>query len=262
MTLSTLRNALLYNPGSVFSNVGALLLWEKGVQQRYALTAIDMKQGQNITPEYIRINPAGKVPVLIHDGRSIPDSLAIAQFLDTHYHHNNDLESMDDKVIATVEQWRRVRVLALWMGKKHPDQDTTALTAQLDQSRQRILDYQQQQQQQQQQEGGNIVEKAYTTRLGMHDDRARVLLDHPTYVHHEQQWRQLLDTTNASLAHQAYVMGNRFTLADIYATSFLFWSIQKVAPPSTVFAHRQWLEQYYYRQLDRNSVKNAFCLSC
>ncbi|CAO3597605.1 unnamed protein product [Absidia cylindrospora] len=245
MTLSILRNALLYNPGSVFSNVGALLLWEKGVQQHYTLTAIDMKQGQNITPEYMRINPAGKVPVLIHNGQSIPDSLAIAQFLDTQY-SSNDLGSMDDKVIATVEQWRRVRVLALWMGKKHPNQDTTTLTAQLNQSRQRVLDYQQQN------SHGDV--DAYNIRLGTHDDRAHVLLDHPTYLHHKQQWRQLLDTTNAMLAHQPYLMGERWTLADIYATSFLFWTIQKVTPPSTIFAHRQSLEQYYYRQLDRNSV--------
>ncbi|KAI8340275.1 hypothetical protein BC941DRAFT_419977 [Chlamydoabsidia padenii] len=239
MSLSKLRNALLYNPGSVFSNVGALLLWEKQVQSRYALTPIDMKQQVNISTEFLRLNPMGKVPVLIHDGQAIPDSFAIAQFLDK----QDELQSHDDKVVAMVERWRNVRVVALWMGKKQPHDDTTQLADQLARQRQQVVDYQQQ-------------GMCYATRLAAHDDRAHILLDHAAYLHHRDTWHRLLDDADRVLANQPYLVHHQFTLADVYATSFLFWYLQKVG--GGLFTGRRYLEHYYYRQLDRTSVRNAF----
>lgn len=240
MSFSTLRHALLYNPGSLFSNVGVLLLCEKGVRSQYALTPIDM-QYENNTAAFLRLNPMGKVPVLIHDGQAIPDTLAIAQFLDP----SNDLFSHDDEAVALVERWRQVRVLALWMGKKSPGQDTTTVEAQLKKAR----------------EG---IDQGETVRLAAHDDRAHVLLSHTAYLHHRQQWQRLLDDSEDALAQHQPFLSNKdcFSLVDIYATSFLFWYLQKVDPSAeTVFTGRRFLEQYYYRQLERTSVRNAFNLS-
>ena len=43
--------------------------------------AIDIKKGNTHTPEFLRINPNGKVPVLVHDGTPIWESAAITLYL-------------------------------------------------------------------------------------------------------------------------------------------------------------------------------------
>jgi glutathione S-transferase len=108
------------------------------------------------------------------------------------------------------------------------------------------------------------IDREATVRLAAHDDRAHILLSHSAYLHHRQQWQRLLDDSEDALAqHQPYLLDrDRFSLVDIYATSFLFWYLQKVDPSAeSVFTGRRRLEQYYYRQLDRSSVRDAFNLS-
>lgn len=43
--------------------------------------AIDLKKGQTHTAEYLRLNPNGKVPLLVHDGTPIWESAAITLYL-------------------------------------------------------------------------------------------------------------------------------------------------------------------------------------
>lgn len=42
---------------------------------------VDLKKGETRTPEFLRINPNGKVPVLVHDGAAIWESAAITLYL-------------------------------------------------------------------------------------------------------------------------------------------------------------------------------------
>lgn len=42
---------------------------------------IDLKKGQTRTPQYLGLNPNGKVPVLVHDGTPIWESVAITLYL-------------------------------------------------------------------------------------------------------------------------------------------------------------------------------------
>lgn len=42
---------------------------------------IDLKKGETRTPEFLRLNPNGKVPVLVHDGTPIWESAAITLYL-------------------------------------------------------------------------------------------------------------------------------------------------------------------------------------
>ena len=41
--------------------------------------------GQNLTPEYVNINPQGLVPTLIDEGSNIPQSIAIIEYLEEKY---------------------------------------------------------------------------------------------------------------------------------------------------------------------------------
>lgn len=42
---------------------------------------VDLKKGETQTPEYLRLNPNGKVPLLVHDGTPIWESAAITLYL-------------------------------------------------------------------------------------------------------------------------------------------------------------------------------------
>lgn len=43
---------------------------------------IDILKGEQFAPEYLKLNPKGVVPTLVHDGIAIPDSTVIIEYLD------------------------------------------------------------------------------------------------------------------------------------------------------------------------------------
>ncbi len=71
----------LYNaPQSICSHKVRFALHAKG--QEFAEHKLDLFSGDQLTPEYLAINPNGLVPTLIHNGANIIDSLVIVQYLD------------------------------------------------------------------------------------------------------------------------------------------------------------------------------------
>lgn len=50
--------------------------------QRFEEHKLDLFSGEQLTPEYLAINPNGLVPTLIHRGANIIDSLVVVQYLD------------------------------------------------------------------------------------------------------------------------------------------------------------------------------------
>ena len=67
-----------YSPMST-ATITDLVLEELGVP--FERVFIDLKKGESHTPEYLRLNPNGKVPVLVHDGTPIWESAAITLHL-------------------------------------------------------------------------------------------------------------------------------------------------------------------------------------
>lgn len=56
---------------------------------------LDLWSGDQLTPEYLAINPNGLVPTLIHKGTNIIDSLVIVQYLDELFPEPNPLVPTD-----------------------------------------------------------------------------------------------------------------------------------------------------------------------
>jgi len=72
---------ILYHHGiSVCSAKARMTLAEKGVEWegRY----VDIREGESHTPEYLRLNPKGVVPTLVHDGHTICESTVICEYVD------------------------------------------------------------------------------------------------------------------------------------------------------------------------------------
>jgi glutathione S-transferase len=61
-------------------------LWGlKEVDADFEFVSVNLLEGEHKRPEYLRINPAGKVPVLIDGDRVIPESAAIVLYLADKY---------------------------------------------------------------------------------------------------------------------------------------------------------------------------------
>ncbi len=60
-----------------------VVLAEKGLS--YELVSIDLAQGEQRKREFLRLNPFGRVPVLVDDDVTVYDSTIIAEYLDDEY---------------------------------------------------------------------------------------------------------------------------------------------------------------------------------
>jgi glutathione S-transferase len=65
---------------------------------------VDMAKGQHKSPEYLAVNPNGKVPTLVDDGFMVWESNAILTYLAAKYPERG-LMPTDPKGLATVQQW-------------------------------------------------------------------------------------------------------------------------------------------------------------
>src|SRR5579885_1773583 len=60
-----------------------IVLAEKGLS--YELVEIDLTQGDQRRPEFRRLNPFGRVPVLVDEDTTVYDSTIIAEYLEDEY---------------------------------------------------------------------------------------------------------------------------------------------------------------------------------
>ncbi len=65
--------------------------------------AINLLKGEQHSEEYLKLNPLGGVPTLVHDGKIIPDSVAIIEYLDQ-VHPNPSLLPRDAYLAARARQ--------------------------------------------------------------------------------------------------------------------------------------------------------------
>jgi len=71
---------LHYHPLSTYSRRVRIALLEKGLQAK--LVELDMVKGAHRAPEYLRLNPYGRVPTLEDDGLVLYESTAILEYLE------------------------------------------------------------------------------------------------------------------------------------------------------------------------------------
>src|SRR5258708_36325681 len=76
-----MQNLVLYNaPQSTCSQRVRFTLHEKNLA--FSELKLDLFSGDQLRPEYLKINPNGVVPSLVHDGKVIIDSAVIIEYLD------------------------------------------------------------------------------------------------------------------------------------------------------------------------------------
>jgi glutathione S-transferase len=71
---------LYHNDMSVCSAKVRLVLAEKNHEAK--LHNFNLRKGDQLAPDYLKLNPNGVVPTLVHDGRPVIESTLIAEYLD------------------------------------------------------------------------------------------------------------------------------------------------------------------------------------
>ena len=75
---------LYNNTNSVCAQKVRLALTEKGLQAREHMLKL---QGDQFDPAYLKLNPNGVVPTLVHDGQPITESAVILYYLEDAFPH-------------------------------------------------------------------------------------------------------------------------------------------------------------------------------
>ncbi|MBX6424669.1 MAG: glutathione S-transferase family protein [Variibacter sp.] len=75
----------LYHSVPSRSSIAHWMLEEVG--EPYEIRVVDLKRGENRAPEYLAVNPMGKVPALRHEGVVITEAAAICAYLADAFPH-------------------------------------------------------------------------------------------------------------------------------------------------------------------------------
>ena len=93
---------LYHYPNSTCAQKINLCLFEKELTVQRHL--VDLSEFRHLEPEFLRLNPSGMVPVLVDDGRVIPESRVINEYLE---------ERFPDRPLLPADPYARARV-RLW----------------------------------------------------------------------------------------------------------------------------------------------------
>jgi len=88
-----------------------IFIAEKGIEMEYQ--QVDMSSGEHKTPEFLKMNPSGKIPVLETDEGWIAESVAICRYLEALYPEPN-LFGATPFELGRIEMHNRIFELEMW----------------------------------------------------------------------------------------------------------------------------------------------------
>lgn len=85
-----------------------MFLAEKGLLDKPEFEQIDLKKGDNLTPEFVARNPMKKVPVMeLDDGTCVAETMAICRYFEESYPDTTPLLGVTPLDKTLIEQWLR-----------------------------------------------------------------------------------------------------------------------------------------------------------
>jgi glutathione S-transferase len=190
-----------------------LCLAEKGLD--YESHVVDIAKLEHHSPEYLKINPNGVIPALIHDGRPLYESGTICEYLDEVF-PEPPLRPADAYGRATMRNCIRhidglIGNLIIFNWRHHLQQTASQWSdAELAERLKKIPS------KERQEAWLRVARKPYTE-----EERAAAAA---------KLTAELLDRMEASLASSAWLVGGRYSIADIAAVPFVKRIEEEIAP--------------------------------
>ena len=100
--MSTRHVTFFHAPQS--RSAGALVLLEE-LGADYALHVLNLKQGEQRKAEYLRVNPMGKVPAIVHDGALVTEQGAVYAYLADLYPEAGITPAIGDPLRGPYLRW-------------------------------------------------------------------------------------------------------------------------------------------------------------
>lgn len=229
---------LYTHPMSPCAQKVRLVLAEKGLE--WQAHFVDLKNKANLQPEYLKLNPLGVVPTLVHDGRPVIESSLICEYLD---------EVFPDTALRPEEPYLRAQ-MRLWFkhvdNRLHPSCGALqwpmvmreGLLALSEEEQNRIID--------------RVPEQPRRER------QRRLLklgLDAPDVVGAVAVYRRTIVDMEAALEDRPWLMGESFTLADIALAPY-FQTLHQFAW-TDMYADCPRVADWYQRCRERQSYETA-----
>lgn len=232
---------ILYHlPNSFYSQIARIVLAEKGVSWTSRIVTT-----QNYDPWYLRLNPMGTVPTMVHDGHPVPDSFAIARYVDANF-EGPPLIPATEGVRAEVERWIgklgdiSIRELAYGTGK------TVKIGGMLNRARVRKL-------KRMERRNPDLAE-VYQAKQRDIEGFAGNALDAGHVERLREQALGAIDEMNAVLARDPWICGDQYSMADaIWTVAVALFILIGMDP----LAGRPALAIWYARVKARPSFRKA-----
>ncbi|MFN7003807.1 MAG: glutathione S-transferase family protein [Roseinatronobacter sp.] len=203
-----------------------LFLEEKGLS--YEAREIDLARQEQHSPDYLRLNPQGVVPLLIHQGRALHESGTICEYLDAVFPEPS-LRPSDPFDLALMRNWvRHVDGLIgnlIRFNWRHglqqrasamSDEELAAMIARIPSAERR--------------EAWRRVARNPYTEAELDESRALLVA--------------LLDTMEGMMS-EGWLIGGRYSLADIAVVPFVKRISEEIAPDALTRALRPGVAQWW-----------------
>jgi glutathione S-transferase len=196
--------ALYHSPGSSCCVKVRLVLNEKGIG--YSEHLLDLRRGDQLLPDYLKINPKAEVPAIVHEGKALTESTVIMEYLDEAF-AGPPLKPADAKLRAAMRLWTKwpdegghiaYSSLAFAVAHRHLAHDTSPGWAE-----------------------NQLADKPDQARRARQAAAIALGLDDPALIVTMNKFDQLIRRMELALDSAPWLAGAAYSLADVALTPYI-----------------------------------------
>jgi len=232
---------LYHIPPSFYSQVARLAMAEAGVTYERRVAAAGPPIFETYEPWYLKLNPGGTVPTLVHGDRVFPDSIAIARYVDATFGGGALIPAGDEEVERWIQALVDIPIRELSYGGA-----MSAMGSRVNAWRLRNL--------RKRRDRDSELQEVYQAKIEDIDGFSRMAQDATHVEGLRDQVASVLDEMDATLAKRPWLAGSAHTMADVvWTVGIARFFMLELAP----LRGRPALAEWYLRVKERPSFAEA-----
>lgn len=191
--------------GSTCSKRVRICLAEKGLEWESRHTSLP--RGEQLKPEYVKMNPSGVVPTLVHDGRVLIESMFIMEYLD---------DTFPERPLRPADTYERAQ-MRIWMDRcEHVLHKSVNVISFVKQGRGKRYEGLSEDEFQ-----AKLDEQPEIDRRAILERRVREGVSQQDLDHAEARIAIVFDDMESRLSDRPWLCGEEYSLADIAFAPFI-----------------------------------------